>query len=325
MATWLTGPLVRDGASAAIVVAFEDEADRSVPASLAVAEHLEQAGVEVLDVMVVRDGRRYSPRCDRDCCPSEGIALPDPADVVGVAEYVARGRAPLTSRSAVDALVQGDPAASAGVAAAIEAREGMPRRRLRRRSASAWAEVLRPPRTDGSARDGGGRDGLSRGRGVQHLSPTVVADLALGLRDIAWRDAVIAWLAPGVLPLADLQRSAVRLLESTMPSWGGMGFDGEPGEGSDEVLRLLVALCRSLPDETAQDTAAVCAVVAHVAWAGGDGTVARAAIERAQHLAPDYRLAALLAKLIDNGIRFPVISATEEVTQDGDGRLDRAG
>nr|MBP6526457.1 DUF4192 family protein [Dermatophilaceae bacterium] len=246
-------------------------------------------------------------------------------DVVGVAEYVARGRAPLLSRSAVDDLVRADPVASTGVAAAIGAHEGMPRRRLRRRSASAWAELLRPPRTDGGARDGGGRDGLSRDGGAQHPPPTVVADLALGLRDIAWRDAVIAWLAPGVLPLADLQPSAVLLLESTMPSWGGMGFDGEPGEGSDEVLRRLVALCRSLPDEAAQEAAALCTVVAHVAWASGDGTIARAAIERARHLAPDYRLAALLAKLIDAGIRFPPVPSTEGATQDGDGRLGRAG
>ena len=325
VATWLTGPLVRDGASAAVVVSFEDRADESVPISLAVAEHLEQAGVEVLDVMVVRDGRRYSPRCAQDCCPAEGVALPDPADVVGVAEYVARGRAPLLSRRAVDALVQEDPVVSTGVAAAIGAREGMPRRRLRRRSARAWAELLRPPRTEGGARDGGGRDGLSRDGGAQRPSPTVVADLALGLHDIAWRDAVIAWLAPGVLPLADLHRGAVLLLESTMPSWGGMGFDGEPGEGSDEVLRRLVALCRSLPDEAAQEAAALCTVVAHVAWASGDGTIARAAIERARHLAPDYRLAALLAKLIDAGIRFPPVPSTEGVTQDGDGRLGRAG
>ncbi|GAA4399254.1 hypothetical protein GCM10023153_25160 [Ornithinibacter aureus] len=315
VATWLTGPMVRDGASAAIVVSFEDRVDASVPLSLAVADHLEQVGVDVLDVLVVRDGRRYSPRCDQDCCPAEGIALPDPADVVGVAEYVARGRAPLLSRSAVDDLVRADPVASTGVAAAIGAREGMPRRRLRRRSARAWAEVLRRPPTDGMARDGGG----------QRPSPTVVADLALGLHDIAWRDAVIAWLAPGVLPLADLHRGAVLLLESTMPSWGGMGFDGEPGEGSDEVLRRLVSLCRSLPDEAAQEAAAVCTVVAHVAWASGDGTIARAAIERAQLLAPDYRLAALLAKLIDGGIRFPAITTTEGVTQGGDDRLGRAG
>ena len=198
VATWLTGPMVRDGASAAVVVSFEDRADASVPLSLAVAEHLEQAGVEVLDVMVVRDGRRYSPRCAQDCCPAEGVALPDPADVVGVAEYVARGRAPLLSRSAVDDLVRADPVASTGVAAAIGAHEGMPRRRLRRRSASAWAELLRPPRTDGGARDGGGRDGLSRDGGAQHPPPTAVADLALGLRDTAWRAAVLAWLARGV-------------------------------------------------------------------------------------------------------------------------------
>lgn len=304
VASWLVGPLVRDGASAVIVVGFEDEPDAARPVALSVAEHLERAGVEVLDVTVVRDGRRYSPRCSKACCPPEGVVLPEPASVPGVAEFVARGRSPLVSRDAVDGLVGPDPAASRGVADAIAARGRMPGRRLRRRSAAAWAEVLRRPRAEDGAR-------VRCGPGA---TPAALADLALGLRDIAWRDALIAWLAPGVLPVEDLDAAVVRTLESSLPTWGGMGFESVDATGRDEVLHRLLLLCRCVPDEVPEEAAAVCTVVAHVAWAGGDGTIARAAVERAVRLVPDYRLARLLERLVDNGIRFPLPE-----------RLDRAG
>lgn len=328
VASWLVGPLVRDGASSVIVVGFEDDPDAARPAVLRVAEHLERAGVEVLDVTLVRDGRRFSPRCSKACCPPEGVVLPEPAEVPGVAEYVARGRSPLVSRDAVDGLVEADPASSTGVADAIAARDRMPGRGLRRRSAAAWAEVLRRPPADDAA---GGMDaGAGRGEYGARVpwrppaTRSVLADLAVGLRDIAWRDALIAWLAPGVLPVEDLEPAAVRLLESCLPTWGGMGFGSSSGAGREEVLQRLLALCRCLPEEAPGEAAAVCTVVAHVAWAGGDGTVARSAVDRAMRLVPDYRLARLLAGLIDNGIRFPMPGRDGESTGEGD-LLDRAG
>ena len=65
----LVGPLQRDGATAVIVVGYEDEPDASQPALVALVDQLEGAGVEVVDVVVVRDGRRYSPLCAESCCP----------------------------------------------------------------------------------------------------------------------------------------------------------------------------------------------------------------------------------------------------------------
>ncbi len=98
----LLGPLVRDGATSVIVVGYEDEPDVSQPLLMALVEQLERAGIDVLDVPVVRDGRRYSADLLRAVLPPEGIALSDPADVPGVAEYVGMGRAPLRSREAVE-------------------------------------------------------------------------------------------------------------------------------------------------------------------------------------------------------------------------------
>ena len=117
----------------------------------------------------------------RACCPPEGVALPDPADVPGVAEYVALGRSPLRSRSDVDGLVAPEPWRCLGVARAMASRSRMPR--ARRRSVAAWNALLQPGE-----------------RGRRPPDRRVVADLALGLADIPWRDGLIAWLVPSLLP-----------------------------------------------------------------------------------------------------------------------------
>ncbi len=180
----LMGPLVRDGATSVIVVGYEDEPDTSQPLLVALVEQLERAGIDVVDVAVVRDGRRYSPICSEPCCPPEGVALPDPADVPGVAEYVALGRSPLRSRGAVEELVAPEPWRCLGVARAVDSRSRMPRGR--RRSVAAWKGLLDP----GEA-------------GRRPPDRRAVADLALGLADIPWRDGLIAWLVPSVLPTED--------------------------------------------------------------------------------------------------------------------------
>jgi hypothetical protein len=78
----------------------------------------------------------------------------------------------------------------------------------------------------------------------------------------------------------------------------------------DDLLRRLLALCRSVPDECPAEAAAVCTVAAHVAWVAGDGAVARVAVDRARRLAPGYRLAELLERLVDTGLRLPPLPAT---------------
>lgn len=310
----LMGPLVRDGATSVIVVGYEGDPEASRPLLVALVEQLERAGIQVVDVPVVRDGRRYSAVCSERCCPPEGIALPDPADVPGVAEYVALGRAPLRSRSAVEGLVDPEVWRCEGVAGAVTARRRM--RRLRRRSAAAWSTVLAP----GEA-------------GRRPPDRTAVADLALGLADVPWRDGLIAWLAPSVLPTGSIDGETVVLLRSTLPTWGGMGLEPQPRplamvrdrEGltteREELLHRLLAVCRSVPDECAAEAAAVCTVAAHVAWVGGDGAIARVAIDRAVRLAPDYRLARLLERLVDLGLRLPPVTARGRRP----GALGRAG
>ena len=307
--TLLVEPLVRDGATSVLVVGYEDEADASSPALVAFVEQVERRQIEVVDVVVVRDGRRYSPICSEPCCPPDGIALPDPADVPGVAEFVARGRSPLVSRDAVESLVAPDPTACEGVGDALVARAGLPSRR--RRSAAAWRILLRRDRR---------KDRDRRTGGPPQPSARVVADAVLGLADIAWRDGLVAWLAPGVLPAGLLDVSVLTLLRRELPTWAGMGLPqrprprrrlGEAGTSSDdgperqELLQRLLALCRCIPDDRPDEAAALCTVTAHVAWESGDGAVARAAVDRARRLAPGYRLAQLLERLVDHGVRLP--------------------
>ena len=59
------------------------------------------------------------------------------------------------------------------------------------------------------------------------------------------------------------------------------------------------------PTSARAEAAAVCTVAAHVAWVEGDGALARAAIDRALRLVPGYRLALLLERLVDAGLRLP--------------------
>jgi hypothetical protein len=280
----LVDALRRDGATSVVVVAWEDETDSSTPVTLALVERLESEGVTVVDVAVVRGGRRYSPICAEQCCPPDGAPLRDPTTVPAVADLVALGRAPLEHRDAVDRLVAPDPDAH-GLGRVLATRAS--RRPGRRRWARAWAEVL------AVSREG-------------PLRPAAVADAALSLADVPWRDGMVAWLSPGVLPFSEVDDEVLRQLRSSVPRW--FPVRGRPALRTTErpdLTSRLVELCRAVPDACAAEAVALCTVTAHVAWAEGDGAIARAALDRADRLDPDYRLAVLLRRLVDAGVRIP--------------------
>ncbi len=309
----LTGPVLREGLGRVVLVGYERVAQTSRPVLTALVERLESEQVEVLDVAVVRDGRRFSATCSEPCCPPEGAPLPDPAEVPAVAELVARGRAPLASRAEVDRLVEADPAASRGVAALLRRRTRPPRPEV---AARAWALVLAPPPAGGS------------GRLARPWARHVVADAAQALADIGFRDGLIGWLVPGVLPRGDLDAEVLARLERSLPRWGGMGRWSSPlgaeVEGRELVLERLLTLCAAVPDDCPEVASAVCTVAAHVAWSDGEGAIARAALGRALRLAPGYRLAGLLARLVEHGVRFSSAGAAGGRTPGG-GSLGRVG
>ena len=279
----LLPPLVREGVRGVVVITYEDVEGDGVPATLAVVEALEREGIGVVDVAVVRDGRRYSPVCTDGCCPSEGEPLLDPSTVPAVAELVARGRAPLAGREDVARIVDPSPSAE-DLTAVLDLRAS--RRPGRRRWATAWKEVLAAGRTE-------------------PLRPQAVADAALSLADIAWRDGLVAWLSPGVLAMRKVDDEVLRHLQTSVPRWFA-SRGGPPVRTTDapDLADRLVELCRQVPDARPAEAVAVCTVAAHVAWAEGDGAVARAALDRAERLDPDYRLADLLRQLVDHGVRL---------------------
>ena len=294
VAAAVVGPLRRERVARVLVLGYEDEPDECLPLLLRVVEDLESGGADVVEVDVVRDGRRYSPVCSEPCCPSEGVAVPGADEVPAVAELVALGRAPLADREAVDRLVDPDPVWSAHLSAPLAEATREPRRR-RRDAVRAWASLL--DRDPGRAPAGGAPPG----------PPRLVADAVAGLRDVALRDALIGWLAPSVLPRDALDPPVLALLERRMPRWAGMGSwqAGPAGDGERELLLdRLVALCRCVPDDRPGDAAAACTVAAQVAWSTGDGARARAALDRALRLDPGYRLAMLLAQVVDHGLRL---------------------
>ena len=302
----LMGPLVRDGATSVIVVGYEDDPDASQPLLLALVEQLERAGIDVVDVAVVRDGRRYSPICSEPCCPPDGVALPDPADVPGVAEYVALGRSPLRSRGDVEGLVAPEPWRCLGVERAIEARSRMPR--ARRRSVAAWRAVLDPGE-----------------RGRRPPDRRVVADLALGLADIPWRDGLIAWLVPSVLPTevdrpegdgaaavgaADLGRHGRRPRSTVRPVRGCVnGRRATPSPSSATTCCTACWPCAGRCPTSAPTRRQRCAPWRRT-WPGSAATVRSPGRPSSGplRLAPGYRLARLLERLVDNGLRLPPVS-----------------
>ncbi|HET7399052.1 MAG TPA: DUF4192 domain-containing protein [Intrasporangium sp.] len=161
------------------------------------------------------------------------------------------------------------------------------------------------------------------GRGSD-VAGTALSVLAGSLRDHRLRDALIAWLCPGMLSLELLEPDIVAGLQEFLgprPPAAGC-WDGTVGQGRarggggsgewhadalpDLVAARLEALVRCVPAEHATP---VLALVASHAWWRGDGARAGVALDRALELEPEHRLCLLLRKMVAQGIRLPARSA----------------
>ncbi|HEY7717350.1 MAG TPA: DUF4192 domain-containing protein [Pedococcus sp.] len=292
--------LERDCPDAVLLVGYEREPGSSLTVLDAVRDACDLADLEVVDRLVVRDGRWYAPDCESGCCPPDGAPLPTAADTPAVADFVGLEVAPLRDRAAVGAQLDRDERRAAEVADALGAgaafglapvgsgpRSHRAARADRERWLATWAVVgdvsaSRPP--------------------VDGLAPDEVAALARSLRDVELRDAVIAWLCPGTLPVDTLGEDLAGLVRRALPPavWG----EERPSELSARAARRLqarlVELCRAMPTGEA---APMLTVLANLTWWMGDGTLTREALGRALALEPDYRLARLLARMVDLALR----------------------
>ena len=330
-------PLVREAPDGVLLVGYESLPGAALPLADAVRDGLAAAGVAVLDRLVVRGDRWYAPDCDTGCCPTAGHEQEVPRDAPAVAQFVALEVAPLPGRESLAELVAADPTQGREVRVAldgVDARAGgaaFGERAVavhRLRFLATWAAVL---------------DVDDDAEGVWTGGPPSAQEVALlvaSLRDVELRDGLIAWLCPGTLPLDALPADLVDALHSCLPApawWtdadvgrgrraghggrggpgkrggrGGRGGrsrpDGRGGRGPEEqavvsgrrVLSRLQAVARAVPDDEA---AAVLTVLANLAWWLGDGALTRVALDRALEHTPGYRLARLLERMVDLGLR----------------------
>lgn len=286
----LVGPLLRDRPEAVMLVGYETAPGSSRPALEVVRRLATEADLDVLDRLVVRDGRWFGIDCADGCCPPEGAPVPEAADTPAVAEYVGLEVAPLTGRSAIAGLVAADPALAEAVATeltgVVPSDPGRSEAARRLEALSRWSVVCDV--TDGAA-------------DVQDLGPAEVSLLVRSLEDLALRDGLVGWLCPGSLPLDSLEPDLVDALRCTMPppTWQ-RGSGGASAVAGGRLLARLQSLARSVPDEHA---APVLTVLASCAWWRGDGALARTCVDRALRARPEYRLALLLEGMLDLGVR----------------------
>ena len=251
--------LLHDGPSSALLVVHTGQSGAAQhPWSglvHAVERALAEQGVDVEEALLVREGRWWSYRCDKACCPPTGTPLePDGAVALQVAAAAAyEGRAVLASRADLVASVRPDLPLGAAPVAQLQARARYELAERRRRDAPAAgrSEVERWRAALQSWQDRPGRPG-----------PAETAALAVGLRCPAVRDEVASWGA----------------------------------ERDDALLALLLQVARGA---VPPDDAAVCGVLAWVAYARGDGALALVAAERALASEPGLSAATLLLEALD--------------------------
>ncbi|SDO80243.1 protein of unknown function [Pedococcus dokdonensis] len=311
----LLAPLPHEDPDAVLLVAYETHDGQSRLVLDATRDRLVGAGFQVLDRVVVRGGRWFAVDCEARCCPSDGLPVPAPADTPGISEFVGLGVSPLPTRAMLTELVSADPERTPAVADALAARSTRadPRRLLARRfeALSLWAVVL-----------GLGAPSADDPSTLAGVRPDQVALLVESLHDIQLRDALVGWLCPGAMPDGCLDDDLADAVRTCLPTsgWQLPGAEDATGEGAGDdggddgwpvpgrrrviVAKRFVArlqhLVRAVPDEHAPP---VLTVVANLAWWLGDGTLARACLERALKADPGYRLALLLEHMVDLGIR----------------------
>ncbi len=276
----------RERPTGLLLLAYEDEPGESEPLRRAVVKAAASRAVPVGQQVLVRGRRWWSVERGRPR-PELGLPLPAPEDVPGVAAFVAAGVAPFASREALVAgtLPTRDEARAARVGRALAREE--PGRAASRH----WQRLLDP-----------GPDAVP----VAELSDTDIARVLASLADVALRDALMATLAPGTMPLASLPGPAHEdaLVAAARCPWTGIEDVAEMEETGHEGLQTvrarLVEVTRLVPEVATPD---LLALIAHLAWFVGDGTVTAVCLEQALDVDPEHRLSQLMLTLLGAGVR----------------------
>lgn len=283
----LAALMLREQVTAAVLIGYETVTGEALVPLAITDDVFTLSGVHVPEVLTVCAGRWRSLKCsDPVCCPAEGSPLPA-AEATPAVEMIAAGSCPAESREALATRVAAGPRAGA-VARECARLQGSRDQVTADCGVSAWAQLLM-----GTARP----DALPD-RTLAMAALSLHADGAPTVRD-----TLLAWLAPGLLPIDQLEGACLAMVGRALPlPWtsGNTEMPEDAVSAVRESLERLVGLCAALPDEHA---APALSVLATLAWWGGDGTLACLALQRARKASPDYLLAALLDRMVELGIR----------------------
>lgn len=140
-------------------------------------------------------------------------------------------------------------------------------------------------------------------------SPQEALRLGRSLLDRDFRDALIALLVPGTIPLADLPVPALErarllvggaltppLTRPSQPPWHPQSW---LAARTGTILARFISVARTCPAPVSAGPYAVCALLA---GASGTGHLCSAAVTAALIADPDHVLAGLLQQLLDHGL-----------------------
>lgn len=239
----------RERATGVIVVGYGED-ERVRPAVLGIRDACAEAGLCVLEVLRVCEGRYWSYLCqDPGCCPADGSPF-DPTTSAVAAQWTVAGRVALPDRAAYEEQLMpvGGPTRISMAKATARAGDRLfdlvtqpiDERELTRKLLDAAHDVLHKAVVSG-----------------EPLTDDEVAWLTVLLSSQPVRNA--AWAHVSTVPQGDDELTALR----------NMWLD---------VMRRAEADLRAAP----------AALFAYAAWRGGDSHLARVAVDRALLIEPTY-------------------------------------
>lgn len=268
---------------ATVIGYLQDPMDESYVGALvnAVQDELLTCGVDVMGVALVCEGSWWRPDCpcgDPEC--GEPRPVPSLHESAAATALLVEGAVVHESAEALLApwVQQAPDALDAETLAARTTAwlRANPRTRRRRHALALWARLVHDQDACFSERE--------------------VAGLLWALRSVPERDALIAWLTPGDMPVELLDAGAWSVVEELLGEPAGPAA----GHWSQQVVtRNLQALLARVPATGAAPLETLAAVWA---WWNGDGIVARFLLERALDAEPGHTLAGLLLRLVHHGI-----------------------
>jgi len=274
--------VAREDPDAAVLIAYGTPEDDGTVAAEVLSAALTEVGVRVRARLVVVEERWQSIDS-----PGRNVwaEVPGPDAAPSLEFAVVTGSAPVASRSVLEGRCAAGPRADA---------VGRECARLLltdsevtvERGTAVWGRLL--------------RDGTD----LAGFSDAAVALAAVSLHaggTPALRDALAGWLTPGFLTAQEMHPVALAGLREhvPLPWWESPQRQADPATAA-RLLDRLIQVAGCLPDPYAVP---VLTVLAHTAWNQGNGIIARVALDRARAADPAYYLAALLDRMVTEGMQ----------------------